>query len=97
MKQTLIGLALLVTTCACSEKRYYVSSKRELPVGTIIQASDIFMSEARHNRNLRNGFGLIKYPGLTDLATDPSQVVGHKVVSPMHGAGLISLSCISHP
>jgi hypothetical protein len=85
-----LPLLLLLSLCACNfgaTTRYYVASTHALPEGMVIQASDIVMAKARVSIFHKNH----------DLATDPSQVIGHRVLKSQPWAGLISLSCLSSP
>jgi flagella basal body P-ring formation protein FlgA len=63
---------------------YIPVAKHQLPEGTIIKASDITSSQDRGDRYAD-----------PDVATDPSQVIGHRVLKPM-GPGTISLNLISN-
>ena len=89
MRRLLLLLPLFLCSCGMESYRYAVAT-HDLPVGTIIKASDISWAQGRRGR-LTAFLGNIRPD---DRATAPSDVIGHKVLIPLYH-GPISRSYIS--
>ena len=67
-----IATVVLLLGCAGCNRNYALMSARDLPVGHIVQATDILLGEPRPMWKLHK-------PWPPEIADDASKVVGHTV------------------